>query len=941
MESSSNDSQTKLVQPEPILTDGRKGFHNSDSSSGSSSRYGGYYRGSHVFNGVNEFGSKRSAGRGSGSHSPNGNHSGSFSPHAGPLNVRPVRDWGEGRHRRQFKSFTTDDAVSQNHAVVDGRHVRILQRPLPSTGRLHSDSGHGDDMDRSDKVSPDALRQQQQQLKRGHRKKTLSLNPEEREALENLVEEVIIDGLGEAIIDSDGTSSSDEDDCDTKGSQSECRPGDMIGKDTGHNDAKDNRLNSGKINLKDPAVGADKHHPGKNMAKNVNRSNGKDYSRRGRESVNGSGTKGVKDVKRGGGDFRQTKTTPPDEEKEKPNAATVRGVNIYPAQLKVAIKHMDSLPPRFLRRLQTGTSRTAGNESILAHLTVKSPAEMQQISDAARIDDSSISPTDRDRGKVKQNQLQETKKTIRNLLCDLDQYTDETVPKDYSGASQAGSADKGGTGPVLQDGSGGMLSPGMPVYYGQPYGNQPSYISPNSLQAGVPSTSQTLQQQQQFPFLAPAPHNPAPRMLSCEEIEREMLHGTQPTSPAAESAVLPSSEVAGSMPSFYPPAAQVSQLTPHVSHPQQQQQQAKKSQFSVDAPEFVSSYYLPNRAASKPVPVAQSAEPFYAVPPPMHSAEMGVQILHDNVHLPAKQQVSYPVSAMPPPTLPQSASSGQDFVDMPAGTTVAPPTSYEMLQYDQMAAQPGMEMMRNTPPFIAPVSVPMPLPVTGQGDGVSPMLEMDAMGYPAYQYVPGSNAYSTSYAPGFSQTAQPSYMPMPVPTGPPAMSSPNWMGDGSNQSQMTPAGWYPEYAGMPYTNASLPPMRQPGFEEAMYAGGSSAAYAEQQMVNSGGVEKWSYVARAVIEAGRQKVQQLLSEGANVMVILVGGPDTDNLSLVRLALQLPSPSVTPVFSLLTFCLSVIMLNSCRVTTSLETSWKCQGIGNNQELSVKKSCLDVYC
>ena len=800
--------------------------------------------------------------------------------------MRPVRDWGEGRHRRQFKSFTTDDAISQSHGLVDGRHVRILQRPLPSTGRLQPGSGQGDDVDGSDKVSPDALRQQQQQLKRGHRKKTLSLNPEEREALENLVEEVIIDGLGEAIIDSDGTSSSDEDDCDMKGSQSECRPDGMTGKDNGHNDAKDSRFNSGKINPKDPGAGGDKHHPGKNMVKNVNRSNVKDYSRQGRESMNGNGTKGVKDVKRGG-DFRQMKTTPLDEEKEKPNAATVRGVNIYPAQLKVAIKHMDSLPPRFLRRLQTGTSRTAGNESILAHLTVKSPAEMQQIPDSARIDDVSISPTDRDRGRVKQNQLQETKKTIRNLLCDLDQYTDETVPKDYSAASQAGTGDKGGSSPVLQDGSGGTLAPGMAVYYGQPYGNKPSYISPNSLQAGAPSTSQTLQQQQpQFPFLAPAPHGTAPRMLSCEEIEREMLHGTQPlnaTSPAAESAVLPSSsEVAGGMPSFYPAAAQVGQLAPHVLHPQQQQQQqAKKSQFSVDAPEFVSSYYLPNRAASKPVPIAQSAEPFYTVPPPVHSAEMGVQILHDNVHLPAKQ-VPYPVSVMPPPpTLPASVSSGQDFVDMPAGTAVAQ-TSYEMLQFDQMAGQPGMEMMRNTPPFIAPpVSVPMPLPVSGQGDGVSPMLEMDAMGYPSYQYLPGNNAYSTSYASGFSQTAPPSYMPMPVPAGPPAMSSPNWMGDGSNQSQMTPAGWYPEYTGMPYTNANLPPMRQPGFEEAMYAGGSSS-YNEQQMMNNGRVEKWSYVARGSVEAGRQKVQQLLSEGANVMVILVGGPDSDNLSLIRLA-----------------------------------------------------------
>jgi len=867
---SSNDSH---VTHEPIITDSRKNFQNSDTSSSSgSSRYGSY-RGSHMFNGVTEFSSKRSAGRGSGGHSPNSHHGGSFA------NTRPVRDSGEMRYRRPFKSFTTDDAIAQNHAVVDGKHVRILQRPLASAGRLHGESGRGDSADGSDTSNPDALRQQQQQLKRGHRKKTLSLNPEEREALENLVEEVIIDGLGEAIIDSDGTSSSDDEVCDAKGNQSEqsCRSDSMRGKDSGYDEVRDSRLNNGKGHVKDSG---DKHHSVKSMGRNISRSNGKDYSRRGRESANSVGTKGMRDAKRGN-DPRQTKASPTDEEKEKPNAATVRGVNIYPAQLKVAIKHMDSLPPRFLRRLQTGTSRTAGNESVLAHLTVRSPADVPQGMDTIRTADASVSPTDRDRCKAKQNQLQETKKTIRNLLCDLDQYTDETVPKDFSGARQASTSDKGGTGPLLQDSNGGTLAAGMSVYYGQPYGNKPPYMSPNSLPEAVQSPSQMLPQQS-FPFYSPVPHNNAPRMLSCEEIEREMLHGNQSvnaTPAAAESAAVPAPEAVGSMPPFYPPAAQVSQLAPQMSHPQQQpQQQPKKSQFSVDAPEFVSSYYQPNRGVSKHMPVAQSAKPFYAVPPPVHGAEMGVQILHDNVHLPAKQ-AQYPVSVMPPPTLPQSASSGQEFVNMPSGTAVAP-SSYEMLQYDQIGAQ-GMGMLRNTPPYIAPVSVQMPPPVSGQGDGVSPMMEMDAMGYSAYQYVPGSNAYSTGYevGTGFTQTAQPSFMPMPVG---PTMSSPNWIGDGPNQSQMTPAGWYPpEYAGMPYANTNLPPTCQSGFEGVVYAGDSSA-YDEQQVVNSGGAEKWSYVARSQAEAGRQKVQQLLNDGASVMIILVGGPDTDNLSLVRLA-----------------------------------------------------------
>jgi len=59
-----------------------------------------------------------------------------------------------------------------------------------------------------------------------------------------------------------------------------------------------------------------------------------------------------------------------------------------------------------------------------------------------------------------------------------------------------------------------------------------------------------------------------------------------------------------------------------------------------------------------------------------------------------------------------------------------------------------------------------------------------------------------------------------------------------------------------------------------------------------------------VEAGRQKVQQLLSEGASVMVILIGGPDTDNLSLVRLAVPLASPWILSHFSFVVDVYSVI-------------------------------------
>jgi hypothetical protein len=750
-------------------------------------------------------------------------------------------------------------------------------------------SGEMADGDGSDKSSPEALQQQQQQLKRGHRKKTLSLNPEEREALENLVEEVIIGGLGEAIIDSDSSSSSSDDELDSpkqpdavSGSQS----------DTTHRiDSVRNKESyfeetsrSSKGNVKDSGSGSERNFSPKTAGRNVSRNvNGKDYNRRSRENVNNRGPKEVKK----GIDFRQNKTASPEEDKEKPNAATVRGVNIYPAQLKVAIKHMDSLPPRFLRRLQTGSSRTVGNESILACLTMKSPSLVQPVADCAKVDDAVVSPTDRDRGKSKQTQLQETKKTIRNLLCDLDQYTDETVitKEDcVSAGQQAAVAEKVGTTelvlPSMPNGFSGaspqQMRPQQQLYFGQPYGLKASHFtSPSQLQPGRPPSIQPFSQTP-MQFVSPQSQS-APRMLSCEELEREMLHGPTQSLGSPLAGLEPGGAQANGSVSnqFYP------QSQPAVSLGQSSQVTPKKIQFSVDAPEFVSSYYSSNRA--KGDQAMAPSEPFYTMPPPPpHSSEMTVQILRDNVHMPSKP-ILFPQSVMPPPNVPTpNASTSHEYIDMPLGSSVTQ-QSYHVVPYEQMGSTHGLGMMRNTPSYMAPVSLQMPPPMTGTSDVVSPsVVNVNAMHYQTYPYVSAGNGFNTAYAQTaeFNQVAPSSYMTMPMCST--DVSSPNWVGgDMAGQPQSSQLGWYPGYTSMTYTNSIMGTSQQSGFDDVMYGGNPQSYADQQQMMTGGGSESWQYVGMPLtaLEVGRQKVLQLLSEGASVMVILIGGPEGDKLSLI--------------------------------------------------------------
>jgi hypothetical protein len=888
-----------LASPQASVSagDARKSdyYAASSLSAHGSPRYGSnnFYRGSgaHAYNGVNDFGSKRSHRTPVTQPSGNANRHNvsSFSPQTvasgsgfgyGQHGNRSSRDSasGDGRvtARRMGRSATTDDVHGgSNHAVVDGKFVRILQRPLPLSGRTVGEDGNVDDGD-SDKSSPEALQLQQQQLKRaGHRKKTLSLNPEEREALENLVEEVIIGGLGEAIIDSDGTSSDDNDDDNdiSNHTQSESNRGNRVEptRRTDHGKRgdrpfeynRDNRATEPKTGVKDNAGNGERNYSPKSDGKNSGRNNSRDFNRRNRDNAGSNANVRGKDVKR---DFnRQSKDGSPEEEKEKPNAATVRGVNIYPAQLKVAIKHMDSLPPRFLRRLQTGSNRTAGNESIIARLTMKSPTAGQGIADDAS---TVSSPTDRDRGKSKQTQLQETKKTIRNLLCDLDQYTDETVTsKDecghHSNISEgiptadlvfSAAQDVGYTGSINSPPAVQMVRPQQPFYVGQQQlGMDQQFVGAAPGIHGVrpPPAGQVFGQSLQMFGGRPQ----APLMISCEELERELLASGKVATSIAHAAVEGTVNKANSVQlpassQFY--AHQLPQADgAFLSYELQQQQSvgtsaiqsspviSKKTQFSVDAPEFVSGLFVMNRSVAQTGVGGPGGEPFYTVPHASNNAEMSVQ-LTDNVHLPTKPpHRQYPMVVVSSANVtPQSSAMAPDY-DITVGSSATQQSQYQMVPYEQMNS-PNLGIMRNTPSYMVPMSVPLaPSAATCSGDAASSsVVDMNVLPYQQYQYVSGTSGFNAGYAQpvqDFQNSASefsqppPSFMTAPI-CGADSMSQ-QWLADPASQQQP----WYTGYTNMSYENSTtFGSSPQSNFDEMVY--GSSPVmpgYPPQQVMNPG------------------------------------------------------------------------------------------------------------
>ena len=158
------------------------------------------------------------------------------------------------------------------------------------------------------------------------RTKAYSLNPEEREALENLIEDVIIGGVDNEVMTSDDSDSeSDSDPCDKVGSE------------------------------------------------------------------NKDGNE---------------------------NAADREGLpKVYPAQLKVAVKHMKNLPPRFLKKIHAAP-KTENPDDVDLTFEVKSPEEKTELRTMER---------EREKNIKVEGQKRDIKKKIRNMLQGLDSYVEENV----------------------------------------------------------------------------------------------------------------------------------------------------------------------------------------------------------------------------------------------------------------------------------------------------------------------------------------------------------------------------------------------------------------------------------------------------------------------------------------------------------------------------------
>ena len=257
------------------------------------------------------------------------------------------------------------------------------------------------------------------QKPRGSRKKTLSLNPEEREALENLIEDVIMGGVA-----SDESSNSSESD-----DEGELRDCSLVG-----DGSKEGVLNKEGL------------------------------------------------------------------------------PKIYPAQLKVAVKHMRNLPPRFMRRLENAQKKIDAAERIEAE---RAREEQTRLELEAR-------EKEQERMKSREDQKREKKKEIRNLLDDLDQYTDEQSILQNKDAEQCLTEDKNTvashkkviTEPTkeVED----FMESSQPVHIGLSKAQ-------NSSQ-GVRSHSDFAQKQLRGQNSSMSGTLPMTKVLNCEDLERELLN---------------------------------------------------------------------------------------------------------------------------------------------------------------------------------------------------------------------------------------------------------------------------------------------------------------------------------------------------------------------------------------------------------------------------------
>jgi len=507
----------------------------------------------------------------------------------------------------------------------------------------------------------------------------------------------------------------------------------------------------------------------------------------------------------------------------------VRGVNIYPAQLKVAIKHMDSLPPRFLRRLQNGNARSGGGgieSEVLRLMSRPQNFEQSTIDSTPKTVSSptSTSSGEKERnGKSKEVQLQETKKRIRNLLGDLNQYTDE-------GISAATPAQKD---PADQ------FSTMLPI---MPDNGAEAFRGDRQREFDYRSNDVSYGMQRMPPSFYG--HQPiGERFLSCEELEQEMLrskdgmnvmHRTFTSfNPGGFGNYQPArggNGYYGNDPTGFPYPNGV----------------PRKTQFSVDAPEFVS-----NLAA-------------------------GVGGRHF--------EPSYPNSPGYPGGLQQQFNVARNTCGLPS-------------EYVDDQAGEGMQGAYPGRPYD---------PMSGTGSGGQNMPPYMVSSPPNTNHVANMNVQNQFYG---RYDPPNGYAPRQFPLNPPQFNPqlcsnmrpppPNIQGGGPPRWGMNGASGGGSVGGMARGHPAMGGTWYPPPPTARFNGGSPYGLEQGAVPNLGeegayprsngqaavGAENdWNQYGSASetssYEAGRQRVLRLLNDGNCVMVILIGGPQGDKMGMVR-------------------------------------------------------------
>lgn len=304
------------------------------------------------------------------------------------------------------KRINSRDAQKQN--LEERKSVKVLQRPSSVTKNL----GHNDAEFANQRDAAAAAHQ-----KKG-RKKTLSLNPDELEDLEILIEQIVKGGIDDANTDSDD----DDDDDETllKCNASEhCRtfPKNHEAFRNSDEDERGARMNT----VKNSVIRNEPSAKGRRFLKETGKNTGHDRDRGRKMEISKTSDNHQP------GSFqpcsRIIEISQPLSTAMEDNRAKQTMANVYAAQLKVALKHMDALPPRFQRRLQTGMNQIGGSDPALSKLMdgMLQPKENRAPSSSFACRDGERSREVRERG---------PKKSIRNLLNDLALYDEETALPD-------------------------------------------------------------------------------------------------------------------------------------------------------------------------------------------------------------------------------------------------------------------------------------------------------------------------------------------------------------------------------------------------------------------------------------------------------------------------------------------------------------------------------